>query len=131
MAQVTFTMPIEMPKIAGPEVPAPKKFNFSWDAFFTILLLIGVVFGFLWFSRFQKNTVNAEQCTPDGAPSMGTYGSDCCSTNGVDLKGNCNAKSPMGVPPYGMTNSASPDFSTSARYSAASVPTPSIPYVTV
>jgi hypothetical protein len=129
MAQVTFTMPIDMPKMEVPEVEAPK-FHFSWDLFFTIILLFGVFLGFSWWFMFIKSSkTNPEQCTPDGTRSTGTYGSDCCSTNGLDSKGNCQPKSPMGIPPYGMTNSATPDFSTNARYSTASVSTPPIPYI--
>jgi len=130
MAQVTFTMPIDLPALKGLE--EPKKFEFSWDLFFTIALLMGVVVGFIWWWRFSKKNAptNPDQCTPDGAPSSGTYGSDCCSTNGVDSDGNCRSKSPMGVPPYGMTNSATPDYTTNAQYTPAPIPTPPIPYVT-
>ena len=62
--------------------------------------------------------------------SSGTYGSDCCSTNGVDSYGKCVSKSPMGVPPYGMTNSATPDFSVNAEYTPAPIATPPVPFVT-
>lgn len=128
MAQVTITMPIDVSKLTG-ETPEAAK-GFSWDLFFTIILLIGVLLGFAWWFKFIKSTqINPNQCTPDGSKSIGTYGSDCCSTNGLDSNGNCLPKSPMGVPPYGMTNSATPDFSVNARYSAASVATPPVPYI--
>jgi protein-S-isoprenylcysteine O-methyltransferase Ste14 len=131
MAQVTFTMPIDLPKAATPEIPVPKKFEFSWDVFFTILLLMAVIVGSIWWWQFSKKNVptNPEQCKPDGALSTGTYGSDCCSTNGTDSNGNCRSKSPMGIPPYGMTNSATPDYTTNAQYTPALIATPPVPYV--
>ncbi len=130
MAQVTFTLPIDISAVAPPETP--KKIEFSWDLFFTILLLMGVVAMLIWWLQFsKKNTpTNPGQCTPDGTLSIGTYGSDCCSTNGVDSDGNCRSKSPIGVPPYGMTNSATPDFSVNAEYTPAPIATPPIPFVT-
>jgi len=94
-------MPIDLPAFKGLE--EPKKFEFSWDLFFTIVLLIGVVVGFIWWWRFSKKNAptNPDQCTPDGAPSSGTYGSDCCSTNGTDSDGNCRSKSPWVFPHMG------------------------------
>jgi len=120
-------MPIDTP----PEVP--KKFDFSWDVVFTILLLMAVIVGSIWWWQFSKKNVptNPEQCKPDGALSTGTYGSDCCSTNGTDSDGNCRSKSPMGIPPYGMTNSATPDYTTNAQYTPAPIATPPVPYVSL
>jgi hypothetical protein len=63
-------------------------------------------FGLLWF-RFWTNTPHP-QCTPDASPSVGSNGSDCCSTNGIDANGNCQPRGPMGVPRYGIPGAASP-----------------------
>lgn len=132
MAQVTFTLPIDNPLVSLPGIPIQPKPRFSWDLFFTILLLLGVCVAFMWWWRFTSSiqtTTNPDQCTPDGALSTGTYGSDCCSTNGTDSNGDCRSKSPMGIPPYGMTNSATPDYTTKAQYTPALIATPPIPYV--
>jgi len=136
MAQVTFTLPVDMPKVTAPAAaPQPQGFHFSWDMFFTILLLcIVCCCGGLMFNYFMNATqqTNPNQCTPDGQPSTGTYGSDCCSTNGIDSNGNCLPKSPIGVPPYGMTNSSTPaqyGFSPMAAPTPAPQGSPPIPYV--
>lgn len=136
MAQVTFTMPIDMPKVATNTPAAPTGFKFSWDMFFTFVLLLCVCCCFGWWVKFimgaMTTQTNPNQCTPDGQPSTGVYGSDCCSANGIDTNGNCTPRSPMGVPPYGMQNSSTPQqygFTPIAAPGPAAIPTPPVPNV--
>ena len=134
MAQVTFTMPIDMPKVATNTPAAPTGFKFSWDMFFTIALLLCVCCCFgLWVKFITSvNQTNPNQCTPDGQPSTGVYGSDCCSTNGMDGNGDCLPRSPMGVPPYGIQNSSTPQqygFTPTPAPGPAAIPTPPVPNV--
>ena len=103
--------------------PAPVPF--PWDTVFTFALLIAVM---LWM-KFRPNAT-PQQCTPDGQPSTGVYGSDCCSTNGTDANGKCLSRSPMGVPAYGMQNSNTPKEYALQAPRPAAIPTPPVPYVT-
>lgn len=110
--------------------PAPVPF--PWDTVFTFALLIAVVGFLVWWMKFRIK-VTPHQCTPDGRTSTGVYGSDCCSTNGTDANGNCLARSPMGVPAYGMQNSSTPKEYALAPAQAprpAAIPTPPVPNVT-
>jgi hypothetical protein len=132
MAQVTFTMPVVTPNTAPP--PAPTGFQFSWDMFFTFALLLCVCCCFGWWVSFIMGATqtNPNQCTPDGQPSTGVYGSDCCSTNGIDGNGNCQPSGPMGVPPYGIQNSSTPQeyqFNAVPAPGPAAIPTPPVPNV--
>jgi hypothetical protein len=135
MAQVTFTMPVDMPKVtAAATATQGSPFKLSWDLVFTFALLLFVCCCCCLFMNFISNsqTQTQTQCTPDAQPSTGTQGSDCCSTNGVDANGNCMPRSPMGVPAYGMQNSSTPQqygFSPSPAPGPAAVPTPPVPYV--
>ena len=107
MAQVTFTLPISDPLISLGGLPPASSTKFSWDAFFTIILLLCIcLFGWIWL-KFLRNK-SSPQCTPDGSVSTGSNGSDCCSTNGIDSNGNCQPRSPMGVPQYGTTSNKIP-----------------------
>ena len=134
MAQVTFTLPVNMPVLSTPSVAAPVESGFSWDMFFTILLLCFVCCcGCLMVNYFNSiSNQNSSSCTPDGQPSTTAQGIDCCSTNGLDASGNCLPKSPSGVPPYGMTNSSTPSqyaFTPMQAPPPAQQASPPIPYV--
>lgn len=96
MAQVTFTMP----QVTCP-ITSPAR-RMSWDTAFTIILIMCICCCGCIFIQ----TPSSWWCTPDAQPSIGSNGSDCCSTNGVDSKGNCQPRSPMGVPAYGMQGGA-------------------------
>ena len=124
MAQVTFTLPLSDPLISIPAMGPPAS-KFSWDTFFTIILLMCICcFGWFWMS-FLTNTP-PPQCTPNGSPSTGSNGSDCCSTNGIDANGNCQPRGPMGVPRYGTASNRIPP---SPAPAPAPKPSPPIPYV--
>jgi hypothetical protein len=127
MAEITFKMPVVYPTAP----PSPVGFKFSWDVFFTFVLLLCVCCGvWVWITKVAQTTPN--QCTPDGQSSTGVYGSDCCSTNGIDRNGNCNARSPMGVPAYGIQNSSTPQeyaLSPALAPGPAAIPTPPVPNV--
>ena len=114
--------------------PVPEGFQFSWDVFFTFALLLCVCCSFGWWVRFIMGATqtNPNQCTSDGQTSTGVYGSDCCSTNGIDTNGNCQPSGPMGVPAYGMQNSSTPQeyqFNPVPAPGPAAIPTPPVPNV--
>jgi len=122
------TVPSASP--AAPQAPA-KGFQFSWDTFFTFVLLILVLLAAIFMFKSPPET-NPEQCTPDGQPSTGTQGSDCCSTNGVDANGSCMPRGPMGSPAYGIQNSSTPQEFAMSPVPApepAAIPTPPVPNV--
>ena len=125
---------MEAPVPAAPAAPAAPGFEFSWDTFFTIVLLLSVCFCFGWWVSFIMGATqtNPNKCTPDGQPSTGVYGSDCCSTNGIDGNGDCQPSGPMGVPPYGIQNSSTPQeyqFNAVPAPTPAAIPTPPVPHV--
>ena len=126
MAQVTFTLPVSEPLVSFPAIGPPAS-KFSWDTVFTIILLMCICcFGWLWVSFLMNSSEPVPQCTPDGSLSTGSNGSDCCSTNGIDVNGNCQPRSPMGVPQYGTTSNQIPP---TPAPPPASQPSPPIPYV--